>query len=142
MDTDELFELFQQEHPEEVQYILDNGVPDGHTFLSYLQELCERKYNRSLQETQLKDYNDCLQEDLLIFERQSLKDKLETIEIEWTPEDKRALLLKKYDVEAFEKAERKVEMIVLLTKLRTTTMKNEAYIESAKKVLAYVTHSM
>jgi hypothetical protein len=135
---DDLFDLFQQEHPEEVQYILNHGVPEGQTFLSYLQDLCQRTYERSLQETQQKEYAAAMHEDLLLFEYEDLKAKLRNVTLLFSKDDKRALLLKQYDPKESALAEEKLEMVTLLKKLQTEVVPKDTFVKNAKTILAYV----
>lgn len=133
-----LFELFQQEHPVEVQYILDHGVPDGHTFLSYLQDLCQKTYNDSLKDQQEKDYKLAVEKDVLVFQKEELKTKLANVHIEFTKDDQRALMLKLYDKEAFSRAEEKQEMMALLSSLRTDRIPLQTYIDGATRIFSYM----
>ena len=135
---DSLFDLFQQEHPKEVQYILDHGIPAGHTFLSYLQELSQQTFEQSYKDQQQKDYETAMQQDLLHDTKTRLEADLQDVSLVMTKTDKRALMLKQYDKIAFDRAIEKEAMCILFARLQSEAMPTALYIESARKVLAYV----
>lgn len=141
MMDDHLFDLFQQEHPDEVQYILEHGVPESETFLSYLQTLVAKRFERSYNDQQQKDYDAAMELDLLLHTKTTLETKLQDVVLEMTKEDKRSLMLKPYNPKAFEVAVEKEAMVHLLTKLRNDFVPLKVYIESAQKILSYVNKS-
>jgi hypothetical protein len=67
-----------------------------------------------------------------------LEADLQDISLVMTKTEKRALMLKQYDKTAFDKAIEKEAMCILFARLRSEAMPTALYIESARKVLAYV----